>query len=378
MKKEHDNNMREQIFGINNIFKEQYDLLEPRTRKVLTTPQIYSIQRIVLTGCGDSYAASMFVKKTFEKLTKFPVDVVSAIDLARNVESSQLGFAPNNPLVIAVSNSGSGARVGEAVARVKKHGGFVLAVTGNSESVLGKNSSAILNLSIPKLPPAPGVTSYLISVLSLLLMAIRIGEVRGRYTMDYANELRRELLTQSENFGKELNFLDEKSYEIAKDFSKNEAWDFIGNSSDYATAWYSMAKVMEATGQYSMHINSEEFNHLNFFMRNTHKINTVFFVSKNDTGYSRTVESIEYSHKLERPTLVISDDEKLCEKYPLTILLHSSNYDDMPYIFQFVPSALIISYVMKMIGEEAGRGVKGLWSFADGGKGVKDSEIVIL
>lgn len=378
MIKEVDNNMKKQVYGIKDIFREQFIKIEERSRKVLSTPEIYSIQKIVLTGCGDSYAASMFTKKAFEKLTKFPIEVVSAIDLARNYEESQLGFAPNNPLVIAVSNSGTGARVGEAVERVRKHGGFVLGITGNENSVLGKNSSKILNLNIPKLPSAPGVTSYLISVLSLLLMAIRIGEVRGRYTMDHANELRGELLDQAERFIKNLADIDNQVFEISKQFQDNEAWDFIGNSSDYATAWYSMAKVMEATGQYSMHINSEEFNHLNFFMRNTHKINTVFYLSKNDKGYSRTVESIEYSHKLERPTLIISDDEEICKKYPLTILIDSSKVDELPYLFQFVPIALLTGYVMVHLCEEAGRGVKGLWSFASGGKGVKESEIVIL
>ena len=378
MNNKFNNNMREQIYSLAQEIKNQYDLLEPLARKVLTTPEIYSIQKIVLTGSGDSFAASMFLKKTFEKLTKLPVEVVSALDLARHYDESQLGFAPLNPLVIAVSNSGSGARVGEAVERVLKHGGYVLAVTGNKDSVLAKNSSAVLELNIPQLPPAPGVTTYLVSILSLLLMAIRIGEVRGKITMDEANELRGEILTQADTFSKSLEKIDDKALSIANKVKDNEAWDFVASGSDYASAWYGMAKVMEATGQYAMHINSEEFNHLNFFMRKTHSLNTVFIISKNDKGYSRTVESLNYAIKLERPTIVITDDKNISEKYPLSILIDSSNFDEIPYLFQSIPISLIVGYVMTMIGEKPGRGTEGLWDFAKNGNGVKNSEIIIL
>lgn len=378
MKNKYNNNMRKQVYGLAELAKKQYDYLEPLARKVLTTPEIFSIQRIILTGCGDSFAAGLFLKKTFEKLTRLPVEVVSALDLSRHYDESQLGFAPLNPLVITVSNSGTGARVGEVAQRVLKHGGFVLAITGNDKSILGKNSSALLKLDIPQLPPAPGVSTYLVSILSLLLVAIRIGEVRGRYTMDYANSLRGEISTQLDSFVKSLDTIDKQAFEIAKKWKDNEAWDFVGSGSDYATAWYGMAKIMEATGKFSMHINSEEFNHLNFFMRNTHSLNTVFFVSQTDTGYSRTVETIEYSIKLERPTLVITDDEKLVNKFPLSILISKSKFEEIPNIFQFVPIALIAGYVMEMIGEKPGRGVEGLWDFAQNGNGVKNSEIIVL
>src|SRR5690606_35887185 len=103
----------------------------------------------------------------FEYLTNIPTEVVSAIDLARNYPEGQLGFAPQNPLVIAVSNSGEIARVGEAIQRVVKHGGFALGVTGKSESLLGRSASRVLSLNIPEFEAAPGVRSYLVSILAL-------------------------------------------------------------------------------------------------------------------------------------------------------------------------------------------------------------------
>ena len=113
-------------------------------------------------------------------------------------DERQLGFAPKqSPLVIAISNSGGIARVGEAVQRVVQHGGFALGVTGNMDSLLGRSASRVVHLEIPPFESAPGARSYLVSVLLLLLLAIRLGEVRGRYTMDQAMAYRDDILVQA-------------------------------------------------------------------------------------------------------------------------------------------------------------------------------------
>ena len=86
----------------------------------------------------------------------------------------------------AVSNSGSVVRVAEAIQAARKHGAFALGITGKRESLLGQSVDKIMDLNIPPFEAAPGTRSYMISVMSLLLVAIRIGEVRGCYTMDEA------------------------------------------------------------------------------------------------------------------------------------------------------------------------------------------------
>lgn len=147
--KQASNAMCRQVWSLPELLRQQYAYLEPACRKVLTTPEIFSIQRIVLTGCGDSHAAAMAVRYAFEALTGIPTEVVPAIELSRYYSERQLGFAPRNPLAIAVSNSGGIARVSEAIRRVTAHGGFALGVTGNPDSPLGRCASRILPLSVP-------------------------------------------------------------------------------------------------------------------------------------------------------------------------------------------------------------------------------------
>ena len=106
--KKYDNPMSRQVESLPELMEQQYDDLEPKTRKVLSFQEIYNIQRIVLTGCGDSLAAAMATKHAFEMLTGIPTEVVTAIELGRFYCERHLGIDCRNPLVIAVSNSGPG------------------------------------------------------------------------------------------------------------------------------------------------------------------------------------------------------------------------------------------------------------------------------
>ena len=83
MEQKFDNAMRRQVYSIPELITQQYDLMEPRIREALSFQEIFSLQHIIITGCGDSMAAAMAVKQAFEQLTKMPIEVLPAIDVAR-------------------------------------------------------------------------------------------------------------------------------------------------------------------------------------------------------------------------------------------------------------------------------------------------------
>lgn len=171
--KEYDNPMCRQAMSLPELIRSQYEDLEVKTRKVLSFQEIFNIQRVVLTGCGDSYAACMATKHVFEMLTGIQAEVVTAIDFGRYYSERHMGVDCQNPLVIAVSNSGRVARISEAVQRAKFHDCFVLGITGNLTSPLAQNSDKVLKLDIPPFESAPGTRSYMVSVMALLLLACR-------------------------------------------------------------------------------------------------------------------------------------------------------------------------------------------------------------
>lgn len=374
----YDNPMSRQVFSLPDLIRQQYEDLEPKTRTVLSFQEIFSIQRIVITGCGDSYAAGMATKHAFELFTGIPTEVVPAIELSRFYCEKHLGIDSRNPLVIAVSNSGTVARVSEAVQRARLYGCFVLGVTGDALSPLGVNSDKVLKLEIPSFEGAPGVRSYEVSVMALLLLAIRFGEVRLQYTMDEAMEMRFDIRNQGEALEKMLPEISSICENIADKWKDFPCYDFVGSGFDYATAWYGQAKILEATGKFAMHINTEEWFHLNFFARDAKHMGTVVVGNTISPGLSRTKEMVHYANVLGRPMVVITDGTKEDFGEETTyIRVPLPKYPVSMPLTQFAPVALIAAYISEAIGEKYGRGCEGDWAFADGGAGVKNSEIIV-
>jgi glucosamine--fructose-6-phosphate aminotransferase (isomerizing) len=375
-----DNPTRQQVFSLPELLASQYRDLEPKARSALTTPEIFGIRRILLTGCGDSFAAALAARHIFARLTGIPTEVVTAIDLARFYDEGQLGFAPWNPLIIAVSNSGKVTRVAEAVRRGTRRGCLGLAITGNPDSALGEAASRTLRAATPPFESnASGARTYLTAVLALLLLAIRVGEVRGRYTMDTATAWRNAIPALAARLADALPVMDEAALALAGEWREKEAFDFVGAGPDYAAAWFGHVKVFEALGRYGTRINTEEWLHINFFARRVQQIGTVLVAGGQSPARSRTVEFLNFANQMGRPLLVISDDLKDLPLGAARGIAVPPTPDAMLQpLAQFIPICLLVGYIAGMIGEEEGRGCQGPWAFAANGAGIHRGETILL
>lgn len=376
---EFSNPMTRQVWSLPDLIAGQYGDLEPKVRHLLTTPEIFSLKKLYFTGCGDSFAACLAAREAFEQLTEMSVEVVPAIELARHISFPKPGSAPNLPTMIAVSNSGQVARVFEAVKRVNQNGGFTVGITDNPASLLGQEAAKILGLDIPNFESAPGVRSYLVSLLSLLLLAIRIGEVRGRLTMDEANSYRQELYSLSSRLQESLMEMDQNMFAISKAWMGYSGFDFIGAGPDYASAWYGQAKIFEATGKYAMVANTEEWLHLNFFIRDVEKTGTVLVVDKHAPSLSRAWEVAEHVARVGRPFLILSSAKKdLFPRRAHFMHLPETSRSWMSPLVSFAPLALLTGYMAALLGEEYGRGAKDNWEACKNGGTTKNSQIMII
>ena len=128
--------------------------------------------------------------------------------------------------------------------------------------------------------------------------------------MDEAMDMRFDMVAQGKALGELLPDMCRQVYDIAEKWKNMEAYDFVGTGFDYAAAWFGHAKVFEALGKYAMHINSEEWLHMNFFMRNVDKIGTIIVANTTNPAMSRNKELIKFAHNLTRPLMVITDGGK--------------------------------------------------------------------
>lgn len=375
----YDNALRRQVMSLPELMDMQYADLEPKTRSILSFQEIYSCQRIILTGCGDSYAASMAMKPMFEKLTGIKVDLISALELCRYTPEKLLTGSAFSPLVIIVSNSGAAARLTEAAMRCNKYGAFTMAITGKPESPLGMQANRILQMEIPRFESAPGTRSYLVCLMAMLLLAIRMGEVRGKYTMDEASKYRHDVRNQGKLLGGLLPAMEEAVLAVAEKWRDFPAFDYVGAGFDYAAAWFGHAKMLEAAGRYAMHINSEEWFHLNCFVRNYDNMGTVVFANTTNPGLSRTKEMVKAAATLGRKLMIVTDGCK--EDFGVDADYIMVPKPAVPYsmpLTQFVPACLLAAYLMAMDGEKQCRGCEGPWEFCKGAEALKNSEMRII
>lgn len=372
--------MRENVYDVPTLLKAQCPEIEKNSRMVLTTPDIYELRRIIVIGCGDSYAAGLSMKPAIEYLTGLPTEVLSAMQLARYEDPDTFG-KPGSTLVFAVSNSGAVTRVVEAVQRTSNHGCLTLAITAKPESALAKAAKKRVPISIPPFAAGSGngVRSYVISMLSLLLVAIRIGEVRKRYMMTDTEDYLNAICEYADAFEKALPAIDEQMITFAKTSVDKTLFDFLGSGGNYGTAWFSQAKIIEATGDFATYSDMESWMHLNCFFRELPKKVTVIHANTNGADRSRAEETIGAIAAMHGTTAVVTDSAEFPLPENVTrILLPSSRYDFLTPLMNYLPMALFAGYLCELKHESYGRGGRDDWAVTATTTLLTDSKFVLI
>ena len=128
-----------------------------------------------------------------------------------------------------------------------------------------------------------------------------------------------------------------------------------------------------------MHINTEEWFHLNFFARDAREMGTVVVANTTNPAHSRSKELVKYANVLHRPLVVVTDGDAsdFGGEEAIYIKVPKTEYPISMPLTHFAPLCLIASYISELIGEKYGRGCEGDWAFCEGGAGVINSEIIV-
>ena len=300
---ERENAMVQQALSVPQLLQLVYPDLEHQVRYVLTTPQIYSVKKIVLTSCGDGYAACLAAKRAFERFVQIPIDVVEPLTLSSYYQMKWVGESPCDPLVIAMS--------------------------------------------------------YAVLQMIVYLMAIRMGEVRLKYTMDQANLYRRELLQLPEQFLADAGQVQTLAMHTAELFKDAQSAEMIGCGADSGPAWYAHAKMYEAVGLPATMLDSETWFHINYFVRDVAHTLTMVFASKANEASSRTRELVTRLNQMGRTFVLITDDDTL--QAPLRFLLPESASGLFHAMDAHLAAAMIAGNLAQLRGETYSRGFEGIW-----------------
>lgn len=369
------NPMRDQVLSVPDLIREQIWTLESRTRKVLTTPEIFGTRHLILTGCGDSHISAQTAEFAFVKLAGIHTQALNAMQASRYAAASGLRQYPHNPVVLAISNSGEVARVVEAVQHYAKQGALTVAITANADNRLAAQAARLVQVVVPPFASAPGVRSYVISLLTLYLLAIRMGEVRGSYTMDEAMALRQSLEAAAAVIERVIESVDERLKKLADEWSALPNFEFLGSGADRGTAAYGAAKLLEAVGVHAHDQDIEEWVHLQYFVADARRTGTFVICPPDSAALSRAVEIETLLQHLERPYVVLTGKSTAAQFQQSITLDEDIQTLFAPLLYSLV-LALFAAHLSQKVGATYGRGGAGQWADCADGMTTRGSAII--
>lgn len=240
-------------------------------------------EKVYLTGCGDSWYCGMATRYAFEEWAHVPTEAVQAMDFSRYL----VHHAPKNALLVAVSNSGRLARTIESVIQAKKAGLKTVGVTSNMESGLAREAEHVIDLMYSERRFAPGTSSYMASLIVEYCLAIYLAEVKGVFSAEQVTEKLSEISALADPMQKTIDANHAIMESLAKNSDIQNQCIFIGAGPNYGTAFFSMAKVIEATRTPAVGQQMEEWAHIQYFFTNKNTLTFVIAPAGNSTDRAR-------------------------------------------------------------------------------------------
>src|SRR5215470_8405867 len=296
--------MYAQIVNQPALLLDVFDATEHAIQDALGHFQSERWQTIYTAGCGDSFYAGLACEMAFARFCRLPVKALPAMQFARY----EVDRLPPHAVLFGISNSGQVSRSIEAVGLARAAGIDTIAVTGNDISGIAREAVATVAVTIPALGRSPGIRSYTVQLLSLLLCALRLGELRQAISAAEARAWRQQLRDVAACMQATIQATDDRARQVVERLGEAENWVFMGSGPSYATSLFIAAKLVESCGANAWGQDIEEWAHIQFFNRQEHTPTCV--IVPPGRSVDRALELLPYVKGIGRHTLVIASQEQ--------------------------------------------------------------------
>ncbi|HUB40851.1 MAG TPA: SIS domain-containing protein [Streptosporangiaceae bacterium] len=218
--------------------------------------------RLYFVGCGDSYFCGLAARLAAELLTGITCEPLESLEFSRYA----LRTAPADSWVVGVSNSGDVARTVESLKYARQAGLRTIGITYNADSRLARNADVVINYDYRHVGFGPGTMSYVASLLSLITVAIKVAEIRGRLDAGAAAQKLAELKAAGPVLRATIKAMDVPAKALAKTLADATPVFALGAGPNYATALFTMAKMIESARHNTVAQQLEEWAHEQFFV----------------------------------------------------------------------------------------------------------------
>jgi len=377
------NSMIAQVKILPELIRESVPVFDEAIRQTLDHEFCLSMNRLFITGCGDSHHAALNTELAFESLAGVPTEPMRSMQFSTYAVGYLPKAGPGMNVVMGISVSGEVARTVEGLRLAKKAGATTLALTGTPGSRVDEaGDKTIYSTTTPFPDPpgvhTPGVRSFAANQLALFLMAVRIGEVRGNLTTEEAGALRKEILSLADAVQETIEQCDPVAKDLAEAWKDAQEFVFSGNGPNFGTALFSAAKILEASGDSAMGQETEEWAHLQYFAR---AVSTpTFMINTGKRDLSRVIEVAIAAKQIGRRLVAIgpADNADFLKLADAQMPFPGTVREAFTAMVAAIPGELFAAYRSDVIGEPFFRAFGGGRSIEGGGgiSRIRDSEIM--
>lgn len=272
------------------------------------------IRRIVIVGCGTSNYAGFYGKDMIEAFAGIPTSVVDG-NTGRYLDAKM--YTPDT-LFIGISNTGNSGTAVESVDMAKKGGARTLSITGNRESRIAAVSDAILFFPGAVDKVATKTRSYVETLIMLLALAVRMGQIIGCKDAPDADFVAREMKTCGQAAGQVFAQHDETMRSLADAWKGKAAFHMMGAGLNLGNAMEAGLKLCEIGWVNSEGMELESFMHGKF--RGAGREMPFFVFAQDDKSFRTAVSFVAVAKQVDAECIVITDRDFV----PLKELAHTT------------------------------------------------------
>ncbi len=281
-----------------------------RLRQALPEETGRKIKRVIITGCGDSYSAAGAMLPGFKLLSGLPkCNAPDIMDFCHFYPEEKIrkGFRMEEVLLVAVSFSGGSASIVDALKRAESLGAETLLITRYPESAGGQAAGHVFGVDTPEGCNTPGLRSYYASMVGLAALGAFIGLCNGTVDGERFRQVKEQIVSYTERFMEDFEVIDDQMFAEAERMKALTRFEVIADGNEGFSAQFVEEKMIECSGVYCDHTNSEEFAHISYMYRRPGDFGTIVMIQEKDPSFGRMKDTIIGALAQHRPTLIVTD-----------------------------------------------------------------------
>ena len=181
-------------------------------------------------------------------------------------------------------------------------------------------------------------------------------------------------------FAQYLEDIDDQAFKVAKAWENMPALEAIGDHTDFASAYFIAAKVVEVAGVLATTIDSENWCHVHYFATDRTNIGTVIVSTKEFNNFSRVKETMKSVEGIGRPAWLITtgtrEDYEVGEGVEVcTIPKAPEGFEFIEPMLNHVPGSILASYLAALHDEPYFRAADSIHKTSPYGHSLQLSEV---